>query len=234
MFVGGYENPSSPDVFYLDTRCPDAGWKKGPSMSEGKIHPYAAVINGKLYVMGINNGLWGEFVVHTRCSRYLYLYDVEVEIWSLFDDDWGLRGHHFVAPCAVVDDIICCFSRSLHGYDLVRRRRFSEPVKGLEGRGVLPKPSLVENVYGSLPEIIYPKGFLVHLGNGKLCLVWSVECDQIYSIEIRCTKFRISKQNDGEEEHRLQAIIETFVADTIHNAGDVEDCLVLILYGKSF
>uniref|UniRef100_A0A5B6YWF3 FKB95-like N-terminal Kelch domain-containing protein n=1 Tax=Davidia involucrata TaxID=16924 RepID=A0A5B6YWF3_DAVIN len=258
MFGGDYKNPS-PEVFYLDVRCPDPGWKRGPPMSVGRTRPYAAVIDGKIYVMGDlckRPNPWGEvfdpllnqwkplptipgkekddddhhvsthavlkggkqFLVHPNCSKCLYLYDVEGESWSVFDDHFGSRNGWLETPCVVVDDIMYCFAGRVLAYDLVRRRWFSEPVKGLEGRGV--SPPLWEKGYGSL-ERTHHKAFLVHVGNGKLCLFWHAEC------EVHCTKFRISKHSDGEEEHKLHAIIESLFVTTIDNAGEIEDCLAL-------
>ena len=71
----------------------------------------------------------------------------------------------------------------------MKRRWFKDPVKGLDGRGV--SPLLWEtNGYGS-PDPNYPKAFVVHVGNGKLCLIWH---DQNGSgLDVHCTKFRIWK-----------------------------------------
>ncbi|KAH7850024.1 hypothetical protein Vadar_026636 [Vaccinium darrowii] len=52
--VGGEDNDNSlnDDVYYIDTRRPSGGWKKGCSMKKPRSHPYSLTVDRKLYVLG--------------------------------------------------------------------------------------------------------------------------------------------------------------------------------------
>ncbi|KAA8518364.1 hypothetical protein F0562_015753 [Nyssa sinensis] len=179
-------------------------------MSPRRVRPYAAAIYGKIYVMGLNIGLWGTEVCVDN-SVLGEVLDPLLNEWKPLPTIPEKGNYLDVDTHAVINGG-------------KQQKWFSEPVKGLERTGVSP-PSWDKNGYGS-PESNCPKAFLVHIGNGKLCLVWYLEYER-NPMEVHCTKFRISKHGDGEEEHRLHAIIESSVVNTIDNADDVEDCLAL-------
>ncbi|KAK9271881.1 hypothetical protein L1049_002246 [Liquidambar formosana] len=277
--LGGHEKTTSPEVFYLDTRFPNTGWKKGPSMNRGRSEPHGAVINGNIYVMGdCNNSFYGDnspdspdnassepwvevldpflsewktlpshpqlpysgissivvidsgkkILVHpspSHQSKSLFSYDVKEKSWDLIDKEFSSKFHDFQTPCVVLDDVLYYFSRRVRAYDLAKREWFEEPVRGLEGIGVSP-PLQETNGYGS-PEANFPRAFLVHVGNGKLCLVWEAWGGSYKRKNIHCTKFRVSKQSDEGGETILWAIIESLTVYPTDDVHRLVDCLAI-------
>ncbi|KAK9271557.1 hypothetical protein L1049_001917 [Liquidambar formosana] len=176
-----------------------------PQLSKG-VHSLVVLDGGK------------KILVYPSQSSSLFSYDVEDKSWDLIDETFGSSFGEFQTPCVVVDDILYCLSTEVRAYDLAKREWFKKPVKGLKGRDV---PSRWYNRDESA-------AFLVHVGNGRLCLVCSESSISENAIMIvRCTRFRIRKDSDGEEESRLYAIIESLRVYTMDNCNSLTDCLAL-------
>lgn len=77
------------DVYYIDTRHPKGGWKKGPSMKKPRALPYPVTVDDKMYVIGSTYDVqdepppWGEvFEVEQGCWRELGIKTITPRIMS--------------------------------------------------------------------------------------------------------------------------------------------------------
>ncbi|KAG5545909.1 hypothetical protein RHGRI_018164 [Rhododendron griersonianum] len=96
----------------------------------------------------------GRILLHSVCS--IVSYDVQADSFSFFDDDFG----RVACNGAVLLDGVLFFyreERGVFGYDVVNRKWFPFPVRGLRNGTVLP--------YDDEFPI-----FLLHLGGGRLCI----------------------------------------------------------------
>lgn len=227
-------------VFFCDVACPEKGWKRGPDLNCGRFDGSAAALNEKIYMFGgtVDNNVSWSLLPYTEvhhpaifewiplkppppedCELFvspivignhplpdgrillvtmdtLLSYDVNTDSFSPFDNDFG------VVDCdaSVLLDGVLFFYKDrtgLYGYDVVNRKWFPSPVRGLRKGTAIPPGDGFET-------------FLLYLGGGRLCIVWSGRATKDRKkLIIYSTVFRVSKKTrPGHGEPLFLASIE--------------------------
>ncbi|KAG5545896.1 hypothetical protein RHGRI_018152 [Rhododendron griersonianum] len=215
-------------VCFCDVARPEEGWKRGPDLNYGRFNGSAVALNGRIYMFGGTmtngvswssqpytevhhpvNGQWtprslpppedcelfvppevygahplpdGRILLHS--SRTLLSYNVDTDSFSSFDNHFG------VVACEAsvfLDDFLFFYrnERGVYGYDVVNRKWLPSPVRGLRKGSVIPPDDEFQTC-------------LLHLGGGRLCIVWSgCAIKDRNKLIIHSTVFR---DDDDEEE----------------------------------
>ncbi|KAF5201335.1 hypothetical protein FRX31_009079 [Thalictrum thalictroides] len=223
------------DVFCMDMRSGFNGvWKRCSPMIVGRTNPLTIAVNGLIYVFGsLFSGEeikpWAEVFdpladswsqlpqpsqiyklnCNNSCTDYcngkifigmdsekVLSFDIKDKTWNY----WSVPFRFGFNSFAVVDQVMyfSC-ADGLYAYDLVNTSRFTGAVDGL-------KMFYKDRGYGNDCE---PRGFVLSLGNGKLCLIegW-----------ISCVKFSITMNYDKNERIFTRANVE---ASAMYNNPDV-------------
>ncbi|KAI8570092.1 hypothetical protein RHMOL_Rhmol01G0006500 [Rhododendron molle] len=204
------------DVFYMDTRRPSCGWKKGCPMTRPRDTPYAVTVDGKMYVLGCIVGRGYDMMSHRglRCSTVcghavtdnkrkilfhgcreqhprLYSYDIESDTWGIYSE--SSLGNHGISSSAFVDGILYCMDRNfpgIYGLDVSNPENQIQKVLGCD-QCCLPH----EWYEGCLRE----DEFMVSLGNSSLAVIWPAcrrdpdgHLDR-ERFDVCCSKLKMSK-----------------------------------------
>ncbi|CAK9149642.1 unnamed protein product [Ilex paraguariensis] len=210
---------------------------------------YAGVMNGKIYIWGCGlevdiprtgevfdptlnswselqhptldippylelHAVWEEqnrFLFQSTETKDLYVYDAEQDSWALYDSSYGRRRN----KAAVVGEIMYVFHKGeVHAYDLDKRKWFKKAVANLRNQGCLPP------AHGPLSE----EGTLLHLGNGRLCLIWDQDVGDLKYVH--CIKFAVCKERYV---HRVALVACAVSSSVFYIKGDriLQSCLAL-------
>ncbi|KAB2023759.1 hypothetical protein ERO13_D06G036500v2 [Gossypium hirsutum] len=170
----GYDDVN--DVFQLDLKDLERGWRKTTSMLFPRSFPHVLAAEGKIYVYDISGDIWeplspppeaidirvvcvpvldssrSRILVHCDASDTLYAYYYDRKSWVCLEQKFC----YWFDSAAIVDDVLYTFiyKCSLEAYNLLDKKHL--PVKWSSEFPVAPP----------LGSALY------RLGNGKLILGW--------------------------------------------------------------
>ncbi|CAK7338890.1 unnamed protein product [Dovyalis caffra] len=207
------------DVYILDTRHPQDGWKKAASMLCGDYSPPVVALGGKLYhlsnipevfdPMSGNNGCWfpieaevpyngpgaTALISDSSNGRFLaYFMGTEVYSYSLESQKWD---------CLSTDEKFSHFDFQWHASVVVDDVLYFYDYRSILSEAIVAY-DLVNKIWldtascKPFPLYLHTESWniLLHLGNGILCLL---ECNPPVDGDtiVDCIKFRVKKTVSG-------------------------------------
>ncbi|KAL5730314.1 hypothetical protein ACHQM5_003150 [Ranunculus cassubicifolius] len=117
----------------------------------------------------------------------------------------------------IVNHHLYMFDKNLYAYDLTQTEFNAGP------------PVKVNGLEEATDSMFHPydnsRKFLYHLGKQKLCLVWSVWCDEPESgLKIYCVIFRVRKQGNSLHAVVLHQVVEPYF---VARGFELCDCLIV-------
>ncbi|KAL5719412.1 hypothetical protein ACHQM5_012193 [Ranunculus cassubicifolius] len=249
------DSHGSKDVYCVDTQCDDESLvprKLHIDTLANRQGSATVSTHGKIYVFGSvywkKTEPWAEVFdpsmnqwfplpdppneLHQACQTIFHVvvgdtillsYDETLASFDVKTNSWCLLSTPLTdSPfwnfgATTLDDLLFMFhSCSVIAYDVVTNKWFKEPVRGLE-----------LEYMSFLSPIALIHGYVVHLGDKNLCVIWYDEFeggDEEFCV--RCVKFRVSTIYDAEiEEEVLQAEVQARSAYRMRSGGDfLVDC----------
>ncbi|KAG5564594.1 hypothetical protein RHGRI_000698 [Rhododendron griersonianum] len=110
--VGGDDDVSlQDDVYYIDTRSPSDGWKKGCPMKKARHNLFPVTVDGKLYVLGKNGEVFDERKSCWTALREADLFPIENFFpfvtggHSVLDKNNGMESNKILFHCKIFPDL---------------------------------------------------------------------------------------------------------------------------------
>ncbi|KAF5177208.1 F-box/kelch-repeat protein SKIP6 [Thalictrum thalictroides] len=193
----------------------------------GWIDGYAVIENGSKILVSMYNG--GAFT-----------YDVKGKLWGQFSSKTLMERGGWFGRGAVIDHVMYSYYQGMvYGYDLSMNQWLEDPVLYLEEKVaniVVPDPPY----HGcnspccrppDEPKYLYPgaipSGFVVNIGEEKLCMVWSSYRNRADRRDVHCLVFTPTVYYSAEQKIVATASIDYGITEKFIVEGQLfDDCFV--------